>query len=205
MHALQTISETNKALADLEERFFDIPFENSDFQNDAFVVAAQITPERAYRAIGLRISSKLRALRGAYFEEQRTDIKLGELREKLESPDVSKWDKMRAQVDIDEIEASRPFQDKLKNDAIREIQCLYKHLEKMPHYTREQFEAGELQHFMERSKRQAVGIEGGRESIANITKDMPALAAYEAAVLEVAGDLEKLRSSMDNQLPQLSI
>jgi cell fate (sporulation/competence/biofilm development) regulator YmcA (YheA/YmcA/DUF963 family) len=204
MTNVTTLQLTNDAMANIEKRFYDIPFENSDFQNNAFVVAAQITPERAYRAIGLRIHSKLRALQENYFNERRNAIRIGELQELIGSPSVSKWDKMRHEVEIEQIQSGTSYMEKLKNDAMREIACLYKHLEKLPEYTREEFEAGELQHFIETSKRQVNNITGGQESLVNMIKDVPALAAYQEAVARITDNsqLDTLRLNMQNQLQE---
>ena len=198
MTKLTTLQYTNTALQDIEARFFDIPFENSNFQNDMFVVAAQITPERAYRAIGLRIHSKLRALQECYFGERKSEIRIGELTELIESPDTTKWDKMRHELEIEHILTNSPYTDKLKNDAQREVACLYAHLEKLPQYTREQFEDGERQHFIERSTRQANGISGGQESLVNILTDSPALQNYQQQVL-TNDNISRLRIEMENQ------
>lgn len=202
MNNLTTLQNTNEALLNIEKRFFNIPFENSNFQNNAFVVAAQITPERAYRAIGLRIHSKLRALQENYFNERKSEIRIGELQELIDSSATSKWDKMRYELEIEQILTARPYTEKLKNDAMQEIACLYAHLEKLPEYTREEFEAGELQHFIETSKRQTNGITGGEESLVNMIKDVPALEAYKEAVLQITDNkqLDILRLNMQNQL-----
>lgn len=204
MTKLTTIQHTNAALEEIEQAFFDIPFENSNFQNEAFVLAGQITPERAYRALGLRMHSKLQALRQNLFAERKRDIQLGELREKLESPDVSKWDKLRAQVEIEEIESSISFTEKLKNDAVVELESLYKHFKALPRYTREQFEAAEHNHFHERLMRQASGVNGATESLINMQEDIQALAQYEQKVLAVnkcdSQTLELLRLAMPNQI-----
>jgi len=201
---LSTLCDTNKAITELENAFFDIPFENSNFQNEVFVIASQITPERAYRAIGLRMHAKLRALRENYFGEKKRLITLGELQEKLESPDVSKWDKMRAEVEIEELNAGVNYTEKLKNDAIKELECLYTHFKALPKFTREQFEAGERNHFEQRLTRNANGINGPSESLINISDDMKALIKYEEEVstfesLETE-TLSLLRLNMTNQL-----
>jgi hypothetical protein len=202
MSQLSTITETTIAMESLERRFFNIPFENSEFQTNAFVLAAQITPERAYRAIGLTIHSKLRALRMNYFADKKNEIRIGELRELIESQDVSKWDKMRHELEIQEIETAKPFTDKLKNDAIHELTLLYSHLARFPEYTREQFESGEFQHFMETSKRQVNNVQGGQESLVNMLTDLPALSAYQEAVAAItdSAQLDVLRINMANQL-----
>jgi hypothetical protein len=204
MNNLTTLQSTNDAILEIEKAFFDIPFENSDFQNEVFVLAAQITPERAYRALGLRMHAKLRALRENYYAEKKRLITLGELAEKVASPSVSKWDKLRAEVEIEEINASVYYTEKLKNDAIRELECLYKHFKALPKFTREQFELGEQNHFEQRLVRNANGITGPSESLANIANDIGALLSYEDKVREndiiTTELLSALRLEMSNQL-----
>ena len=58
-----TLDTVGNVLTEIEDAFFDIPFENSDFQTRAFVVASQQTPARAYRAIGLQMFSKIQAVK----------------------------------------------------------------------------------------------------------------------------------------------
>lgn len=205
MNDLTTLQNTSEALHNIEKRFYNIPFENSNFQNTAFVVAAQITPERAYRSIGLRLHSKLRALQENYFAERKSEIRIGELQELIESPETSKWDKMRHELEIEQILTGRPYVEKLKNDAIQEIGCLYAHLEKLPEYTREEFEAAEANHFEQRLTRATNGISGPSESLINIRDDVSALINYETEVQLLSGYLtpskmETLRLCMHNQL-----
>ena len=179
-----TIHQDNAAavIAHIQKAFFDTPFENSDFQNDACVVAAQITPERAYRAIGLRMHAKLRALQESQFNRRKTDIDVEELRAKIADPTVSIWDRRRAEVEVDRILSSRTWEDKLIHAAVRELNCLYKHLRALPAYTREQFEAGEKRHFEQRLSRQVAGLTGPAESMLNMNSDMPAIADFEQAL-----------------------
>ena len=136
-----------RVLQDVENRFFDIPFENSAFQNEFFVEAAQITPARAYRALGLRLRSKIKAVKHARNESDLRKIDRDEYEEKLQDPDVSKFDKRRAEVEIRKIDEEEVEQQKLINDALVDITTTYQLLQKYPSYTREQFENEERQHF----------------------------------------------------------
>lgn len=134
-------------LTELESAFFDIPFENSDFQNRAFVMATQQTPARAYRAIGLRMFAKIRAIKGYKLSQERQAIDIEEKREKIADPTTSRFDKRRLELDILEIEEAKTWGEKLLNDALRELDCLYGEFRKLPRYNREQFEAEEREHF----------------------------------------------------------
>lgn len=132
-------------LTELNRRFFDIPFENSDFQNQAFVIGAQHTQGREYRAIGLRMFAKLQAINHLRYERRAEDIDIAEWRSLLNN--ANEFDRQRLELKIERALAGRDYQNKLLNDAIRELNCLWSALQGYPELTREQFEAEELQHF----------------------------------------------------------
>ncbi len=68
--------EPNEIIKEIEDAFYDIPFENSAFQNEYFVLQGQYTPARAYRAIGLRMSSKLQAINELKYGRQLEEINI---------------------------------------------------------------------------------------------------------------------------------
>lgn len=140
---------TPDAITEIESAFFDIPFENSDFQNENFVLAAQITPARAYRALGLRMSAKLRAIDELKFARQLEEIDIEEKQAKIASIDTNDFDKRRAKIEIDKILSTRNYTDKLLNDAIHDLNFMYTQFKQYPRYTRETFELEERQHFDE--------------------------------------------------------
>ena len=175
MDLIKTKEDVTNALQDLEDAFFDIPFENSQFQNENFIINAQLTPERAYRSIGLRLSARIRALNEAYFGRQTEDIDIAELQEKITLESTSKWDKQRFEIEIQKKLSNRTYTDKLINDAIKEVNYLYGVFKKYPRYTSEQFELGEAKHFEQKLTRAAQGISGPLESLANMTDDAKAL------------------------------
>lgn len=145
---------TPDAITEIETAFFDIPFENSDFQNANFVLAAQITPARAYRALGLRMSAKLRAIDELKFARQLEEIDIEEKQAICTSVDANDFDKRRAQIEINKILSTRNYTDKLLNDAIHDLNFMYEKFKKFPRYTRETFELEEHQHFEESLKLQ---------------------------------------------------
>jgi hypothetical protein len=150
---------TNEVLQEIEEAFYDIPFENSAFQNTTFVLAAALTPGRAYRALGLRMSAKLRAIEELNFSRQREQVDIDQWQSKIDDPDTNEFTKRRCQINIDQKLSGRNYTNKLLNDAIQELNVLYAEWKKYPAYTREQFEAEELQHFTLSLQRQ---IEAGK-------------------------------------------
>lgn len=144
---ITTIEQAQDILKELEDAFYDIPFENSDYQNRAFVLAAQLTPARAYRALGLKLSSKLRAIDEFKFASLKEQVDLDEKQSIIEDQDTSTFAKRRAQIEIDQINSNRRFTNKLLNDAIHELNVLYSEFKRYPSYTREQFESEEALHF----------------------------------------------------------
>jgi hypothetical protein len=176
--ALITLDTVNDVVDELQTAFHDIPFENSDFQNENFVIAAQITPERAYRAIGLRMFSKIQALKEAKYGRLKEDIDIEELQAKIADPATSSFDVRRAELDIQQKLENRDYTNKLINDAIHELNLLYTHFNALPKFTREQFESGERSHFEQRLQRQMQGIQGASESLSNMVVDAKSLATY---------------------------
>lgn len=193
-----TVQNSKDVMREVEEAFFDIPFENSKFQTKHFVLDAQITPARAYRALGLRLHDRLNALNSAKYAKLREEIDIEEIREKISDPFINKFEKRRLEVDLMQKLDAAPFSDKLIRDAIEECNFLYAELQKFPKYTKEEFEAEEERHFLERSKRQVLGITSGKESLMNITHDKQAFEDF-FENLQKEG-VEKALSSMNNLL-----
>jgi hypothetical protein len=185
-----TTENTEDVIKELQDAFYDIPFENSQFQTEAFVIAAQITPERAYRSIGLRLMDRLSALNKSKFDEMKQQIELDKIDYQLQDPDLDQFERRKLLVDREEINSSQYWREKLKNDAIVELNILYKHFKALPKYTREQFEEGERLHFDQRLNRQALGLEGAKESLINMNEDMLAISNYEEQVLKLGNEID---------------
>lgn len=181
MNNITTINteNVNDVIAELNEAFYDIPFENSRFQTENFVIAGSITPARAYRSIGLRMMSKVEALREAKYARLKMDIDIEELQEKIANPETNKFDRRRAELDIQQKLEGLPYTDKLINDAVTELNSLYGHFKALPRYTREEFEEEERVHFEQRLQRQIAGQDGARESLMNMNHDMNNITGFE--------------------------
>lgn len=179
--SLTTISADNAAtvIQEIQQAFHDIPFENSAFQTENFVIAGQITPERAYRAIGLRMHKKLIAVQEALIGKEKGEIEEEELREKIESPDYNRFEKRKFELELQKRQIYKPFSEKLLNDAIAELNILYKHFKALPKYTRAEFEAGERRHFIEDLNRKALGLDGAKSSLINMIDDVAAIEKFE--------------------------
>ena len=154
MELQKATEQAESILAEVQDAFYDIPFENSHFQTSRFVLAAQYTPARAYRALGLRMNSKIQAIQELKFGRQLEDIDIDEYHCVLNDTEAKSFEKRRAEVEIAKIESKRLYTDKLLNDAISELNFMYKEFKLYPKYTREQFEAEESEHFEKRLTRQ---------------------------------------------------
>lgn len=193
--ALDAEDVVGSVLQEIEAAFFDIPFENSTFQTEAFVIAAQQTPARAYRSVGLRMMSKIEAVRAHQFRAMRSEIDIEEKEAKIAVPDTSDFERRRLRIDIMEAQSSKAYGDKLLNDALRELDVLYAWFKKLPRYTREQFEAEELTHFMARMDRQLTAP-GPKESVENMRVDLPSMPArIQGAFAQIAhNEAQKLEN-----------
>ena len=173
MNDIIVITEENakEVIGQINDAFFDIPFGNSQFQIENFVVASQVTPERAYRAIGLYMQDKLKALEEAKYNRMKEDIDIDELKHNINQPNFSSFDKRRFQLEIDKKLNDRIYTDKLINDAIKELNVLYKHFTALPKFSREQFENAEEGYFLEKLNRDLHGLTGPQESKHNMLVD----------------------------------
>ena len=160
-------------IEEIEERFFDIPFGNSDFQNNRFIKDAQYTPCRGYRALGLKIMSRIKSLNEARFSLKKLGIDVEELEHKISKEKNwltgNRFQLRRYEIDLEEKQSSLNYTEKLVNDAIHECKMLWKEIIKFPKFTREQFEAEEMEHFKIRLQRQVEGCEGAVDSLDLIT------------------------------------
>ena len=201
------ISENNahNVIKEIEDAFYHIPFENSAFQTENFVIAAQITPERAYRAIGLRMHKQLMVVQETILDNELRSLKIEELQSKIESPDYDRFDKRRFELDIERIRIQTAFGDKLFNDVLVELNVLYKHFKALPKYTREQFEAGEKRHYLEDLNRQAHELGGAKMSLINMFDDIAAIEKFENDFKQIANnyDTQTLLSFTENTLTNI--
>lgn len=172
----------NDVITEIETAFWDIPFDNSDFQTQAFVIAAQVTPERAYRSIGLQMHSKLTALKAHINQMKLNEINLDEITHKINDPDCDQFERQRLVIQRSQIEDMRNWNLKLRDDLIHQLEVLYTNFKQFPRYTREQFEAAEKNHFEQLMHRKINGLEGAAEALINMTDDVPAFENFKQAL-----------------------
>lgn len=186
-------TELTNVLAEIQDAYYDIPFDNTAFQTENFVIAAQITPQRAYRSIGLQMLSKINALMQNQASEELQDIRVDEINWKLQNEDMTEFDRRRLQIELKTISSNRVWAKKLKNDSIQELNLLYKHFKSLPKYTRAQFESAEKEYFEQSLHRQVQQITGATESLINMSEDVKALKDFETALKEIP--VEKLEDA----------
>lgn len=169
MTQLVTQQDIPNLVSELEQAFFDIPFENSWFQTHNFVLAAEKTPGRAYRALGLRIMDRIQAVKHNIVKAELAQVDYEENEYKCSLPETSEFERRRLLLKNKEIEEGRKWGDKLMNDALKEISMLYAEFKKYPRYTREQFESEEALHFQIDLEQQMETGGGAKESIFNMS------------------------------------
>lgn len=205
---LTIVTENNAVdiITEVQKAYFDIPFENSAFQTENFVIAAQITPERAYRAIGLRMLVKLNEVKEFVKKERLRNLEIERLQEKLKSDKLDYFRRKKIEINLEALTEPDLFRRKLLNDTLVELNILYKHFKALPRYTREQFEASEKKYFSENLSRQSLGLVGPKEALLNMSEDFDAIKKYESefAMLENKYDLETLLELSDKTLSNIS-
>lgn len=163
--------KTREIIEEINLASQEIPFGNSDFQNINFVVKSELTPARAYRSCLLRLNDRLNALRENYYNLELEDIDIEEMQEKINDETTDKFEKRRLQIKVEQKKVNRNYIKKLVDDAIIEVDTLYKAFKQLPKFTREQFEEEERQHYLLKLTRDAqlsmqfAGISGQIKSL----------------------------------------
>ena len=154
-----------KIIDEVNEASKEIPFGNSEFQNINFVLNAELTPERAYRHCLLRLNNRISALREAYYSLKLEDIDIEEMEEQLQSDTTNKFEKKRLEIKIEQKKINRNTTEKLVSDCLIEVNTLYAAFEKLPKYTRLEFESGERKHFELKLARDLILPNGSMQSL----------------------------------------
>jgi len=165
-------------LKELKDAFFNIPQGNSRFQNEKFVIAAQLTPERAYKNLGLTIMCIIEGIQSHLVQRELKLIDLEELDYKIEN-EQNPFEKRRLEIKRKHSFIPDISEDKFISDQFYELNTLYSHFRHFPKYTREQFEAGEKRYYLESLNRQVNNISGARESLINMSEDYEGLENFE--------------------------
>lgn len=131
---------------DINEKKKQVPFGNSVFQIMNFI-SSEETSERSYRKILLQLDQKEKAMKECYFRRKRKEIDIKEINLKLQNKKIKNFERERLEVDLEETEYSLEEEIKLIEDCIIEIEAYKKILEKLPEFTREDFENAENEYW----------------------------------------------------------
>lgn len=124
------------------EKMFNIPFENSHAQTDS-VIEDCLTPQRAYRMLGLRFLARYQDLRRCSIQRRKAQNKVKQLQKKLEETQ-EELKREEYQLEIEEITVGWDYEDKLANDCKQELMHLLKRLKQLPCYDRKDFEDSDV-------------------------------------------------------------
>lgn len=154
---------------ELLDKCIDIPFENSLYQDEAFILNTSYTDARAVRNIGLRLSSKVQALRELEYSLEKAAIE----KEQIEAKEYADpFEQRLADLEIKKRLAGMAYTQKLTKDCIYECEYLRAILAKLPKLSRAEFESQEKQYFIESLKRQAIGMPESVKSLEAMGMDL---------------------------------
>ena len=181
------ITKINQFDAELKELFEGVPFGNSTFQSKYFVIAAQMTPARAYRTISLKLNSLYKSLKEHAFDRREKKAEINHVKSQLKRFWVLGHKRKMLEIKLDRLEFEFNATDKVLADAWLEFEFFYSELKKYPKYTREDFESEERKYFEISLTRQAQGLTGPQQSLCNMQSDYEQLEAQrEDAFLQMA-------------------
>ena len=169
-------------LEEVSELSNQIPFGNSKFQTEKFIVASSITPARAYRSILLNLKESLSKISSSYDSLRLSEKNFEKEIKKLKAQAKKTKDSLKKEILNNEIRrmvVAKNLERKTINDLVEESKVLYHHLNKLPKYTREEFEKAEGIYYLESLKRQAMGLTGAKNSLLSMFEDIKALENFE--------------------------
>ena len=142
---------------ELLEKCEDIPFGNSLYQNENFVLNTSYTDARALRNVGLALSARVRALKELEYGLETIQVELEELDYKIENSS-NHFERRKLEIEKRKKQDNTAYTMKLLKDSLYEIEYFRKVLTKLPKLSRTEFEEQEEQYFIESLTRQAVGL-----------------------------------------------
>ena len=128
------------------------------------------------------------------YQQELNNINIDEKQAQLEDPDINVFEKRRIELELKRLQSGGRWGEKLLNDALQELTCLYKELKRLPKFDKQSFEAEEELHFTQRLNR-ALQAQGAAESLLNMAEDMP---NWEARIAHSVSMIEGLKR-LENQ------
>lgn len=135
----------NDAIARVETRALPIPFGNSKYQIDGIVAESQ-TPERAYRNLLLNFEQRFQDLKRASINRRKSENKVAQIKRQI-AGESDKLQQEALMLEIEEIVCGWEYENKLAADCIEELKYMQGMIEKLPEYSRDDFEAAENRYF----------------------------------------------------------
>lgn len=184
---------------ELLDKCEDIPFGNSLYQDENFVLNTSYTPARAVRSIGLALSARVRALKELEFSLETTEIDLEEIEYKLQNTNDI-FEIRRLNIERRKKQSSISYTMKLLKDSLYEIEYFRNVLAKLPKLSRIEFEEQEKQYFIESLTRQAVGLSEPDKNLAAMGLKSRPQVDFISTTLS-----EKLEISVSTVLEEISL
>lgn len=184
---------------ELLDKCEDIPFSNSLYQDESFVLNTSYTDARAIRNVGLALSARVRALKELEFGLETMQVDLEEIDFKLKNTQ-DQFELRRLDIEKRKKQSGLAYTMKLLKDSLYEIEYFRAILAKLPKLTRQEFEDQEKQYFIESLTRQAVGLSEPDKSLA-------AMGLKERPKIEITPSTlsEKLNISVSSVLENISL
>lgn len=175
------ISESNLDLLsnEIENAFYDIPLGNSQFQCKMFIIAANITPARAYRSIGLQMKTILGSLESMKYDEKLKQIQIEKLQYEINDSKTDQFERRKKEIELEQLSKVTKNLQKSANDLLHELNFYYSYFSKMPRFTREEFESNERLYFEQSLQRQCLGLTGAKEALLNMMDDAKTIDNFE--------------------------
>jgi hypothetical protein len=186
------LNQIKALINEVDVAFNDIPYSNSVFQMEMFVLASQITPERAYRQIGMQLQLALEKIVSTTMQVQEQETELAETEDELKNKQLTPQGKIKLELAIFQKERALVALRKTLKDASIEADLYYEYFKKFPRYTREEFERGESLYYEQRLLRQLYNIEGCKEAIINMTDDKKTLDVFMSTYQQLPESDKKL-------------
>lgn len=188
---LITLDNAFSLLEEINEAYFDIPFTNTAFQTEMFVIASQITPARAWRTIGVNMQSLIETIRAYLLDVEKNKIDIEEIEEEINLGELNKFDLRRKQIKLKELQYNIPAFEKKLKDALYELNLFYKHFILLPKFTRDEFEQQERLYFEQSLQRQILGLNGPKEALVNMNEDKKTIDQFEKMYAELPNEKKK--------------
>jgi hypothetical protein len=184
---------------ELLEKCEDIPFGNSLYQNENFILNSSYTTARALKNVGLALSARVRALKELEYGMETLKIELEEIEFNIETTS-NKFEARKLEIEKRKKQDGVQYTAKLLKDSLYEIEYFRKILSSLPKLTRAEFEEQEKEYFVETLTRQAIGL-------SEADKNLTAMGLKERPKIDITSERlsEKLNISFSSVLENLEL